>query len=85
MRKTIKRFDKLIEGQFEFHYDTKKLEEEISILKPETNVSVTVKVHGTSVILANVLCNKQLTTWEKIKKFFGCNINQPNLNALELY
>ena len=76
MRKTIKRFDKLIEGQFEFHYDTKKLEEEISILKSTTNVSVTVKVHGTSVILANVLCNKQLTTWEKIKKFFGCKVQE---------
>lgn len=74
MRKTYKKFDKLIEGQFKFHYDTKKLEEDISILKPNDSVSISVKVHGTSVILSNILCNRKLSRWEKIKKFFGFNV-----------
>lgn len=74
MRRTRERFDKLIEGQFEFHYDTKKLEGEIGNIHPDHTVSVSVKVHGTSVILSNILCNRKLTFWEKVKKFFGCNV-----------
>lgn len=74
MRRTRERFDKLIEGQFEFHYDTKKLEGEIGNIRPDQTVSISVKVHGTSVILSNILCNRKLTLWEKIKKFFGCNV-----------
>lgn len=76
MRRTIKRFDKLIEGQFTFHYDTKQLQQDIDILKPDDQITATVKVHGTSVILANVLCNRQLTRWEKIKKFFGIKVQE---------
>lgn len=74
MRRTRERFDKLIEGQFEFHYDTKKLEGEMHNIKPDQTVSVSVKVHGTSVILSNILCNRKLSPWEKVKKFFGCNV-----------
>lgn len=74
MRRAHERFDKLIEGQFEFHYDTKKLEGEIGNIRPDQTVSVSVKVHGTSVILSNILCNRKLTLWEKVKKFFGCNV-----------
>lgn len=74
MRRTRERFDKLIEGQFEFHYDTKKLEGEMHNIKPDQTVSVSVKVHGTSVILSNILCNRKLSFWEKVKKFFGCEV-----------
>lgn len=74
MRKTISRFNSLIEGQFEFHYDTKKLEEDIDILTPETDATLTVKIHGVSVILSNVLWRKKLNIWEKIKKYFGCKV-----------
>lgn len=74
MKRTRERFDKLIEGQFEFHYDTKKLEGEMHNIKPDQVVSVSVKVHGTSVILSNILCNRKLSFWEKVKKFFGCEV-----------
>ena len=56
--KHLKRFDRLIAGQFAFHYDTKMLAEHIAELTPNDNVSITVKVHGTSVIIANILTNK---------------------------
>lgn len=58
MRK-LKRFDRLIDGQFEFHYSTKMLAEHIAELSPDDIVSITVKVHGTSAIFANVLTNKE--------------------------
>lgn len=72
--KKLKRFDKLIPDQFVFHYDTTMLAERISIINPEDSISVTVKVHGTSVILSKILCRRELTTWEKIKKFFGAQV-----------
>ena len=58
MRK-LKRFNRIIDGQFEFHYDTKMLAEHIAQLSPDDIVSITVKVHGTSAIFANVLTNKE--------------------------
>ena len=58
MRK-LKRFNRIIDGQFEFHYDTKMLAEHIAQLSPDDIVSITVKVHGTSGVFANVLTNKE--------------------------
>ena len=72
--KAIKRFDKLIEGQFEFHYDTQMLASNIWKLSPDDVVTITVKCHGTSAIFSNILCNRKLSMWEKVKKFFGCNV-----------
>lgn len=74
MRRTRERFDKLIEGQFEFHYDTSQLNNTIRLLQSEHNIITSVKVHGTSVILSNILCNRKLSPWEKVKKFFGCKV-----------
>lgn len=31
-------------------------------------------IHNTSIIMSNILVNRKLTTWEKIKKFFGIKI-----------
>lgn len=58
MRK-LKKFNRLVDGQFEFHYDTKMLAEHIGQLTPDDVVSITLKVHGTSAIFANVLTNKK--------------------------
>lgn len=57
--KHLKRFDRLIAGQFAFHYDTQMLAEHIDMIKPDDNVTISVKVHGTSVIIANILTNKE--------------------------
>jgi len=74
--KKLRRFDKLIEGQFAFHYSTTMLAEHINELQPSDNVSITVKVHGQSAIIANVLCKRPLSVWEKIKKFFGFKVTE---------
>ena len=49
-------FDRMIPGQFALHYDTKQLNREISKLRSNDVVSISVKCHGTSGIFANVLC-----------------------------
>lgn len=74
--KNLKRFDKLIEGQFSFHYDTERLDATNikGLISPDDTVTITVKVHGTSCILSNVLINKKLTIIERIKRFFGINV-----------
>ena len=72
--KKLKRFNRIREDQFAYHYDTKQLAEHIGQLNPDDVVSITVKVHGTSAIFANVLCNRKLTLWEKIKQFFGVDV-----------
>lgn len=72
--KKIERFDKLIPGQFLLHYSTAILNDNINQLSPNDSVSITVKEHGTSVVLSNILCNRKLTIWEKIKKFLGVKV-----------
>lgn len=72
----LKKFDRLVPGQFAFHYDTGKLADNIHQISPFDDIDITVKVHGTSVIISNILTNKKLSLWEKIKKFFGCHIEE---------
>lgn len=52
--KKLKRFDRIIEGEFKFHYDTDPLAKNMSLIKPDDVVTISVKVHGTSAIIANV-------------------------------
>lgn len=56
--KKINVFDKMIPGEFTFHYDTTQLQREISRLKPDDNVTISVKLHGTSICIGNVLTNQ---------------------------
>ena len=74
--KKVKKFDRLIDDQFVFHYDTVRVDATNfkKSLKPDDVVTLTTKVHGTSIILANVLVNRKLSLWEKIKKLFGAKI-----------
>lgn len=72
--KKLKRFDRLIPGEFSFHYDTDQLEKNIHKIKPDDVVDISIKMHGTSAIFANVHVKRELSVWEKIKKFFGCDV-----------
>lgn len=48
------KFDKMIPGQFAFNYDTKQLQREITRIKPDDDVVISVKLHGTSAIFGNI-------------------------------
>lgn len=52
--KHLNRFDRLVEGEFRFHYDTQQLQKEISLIKPTDEVTLTVKEHGTSVCIGKL-------------------------------
>lgn len=69
-----RKFDYLIPSAFPAHYNTSQLRDSIKFLHPNDVVDITVKVHGTSFFTGNVPCNHKLSLWEKIKSFFGMNV-----------
>lgn len=50
----------VVEGQFRFHVDTTLLKKCPYVIKPDSLISITAKVHGTSGISANVKIRKAL-------------------------
>ena len=72
-RKRIK-ISKTIENQFRFHEDTLHLGKNIHRFSKNDIVSITYKLHGTSVVISKVLCKKKLSFIEKLLKKFNINI-----------
>ena len=64
--KKLKRFNKLIDGQFKFHYDTVLIRKEPWVIQPDDLISITSKWHGTSLIASKILCRQPRKTWDKI-------------------
>lgn len=62
-QKGVSRWDRLnrmVPGQFKLHYDTAPLRKHLMDFKPDTRITVTVKMHGTSFICGNLLTNVPL-------------------------
>jgi hypothetical protein len=72
--KQEKKFSKIIDSQFRFHESTAQLGKNIYKVNPDDIIVITQKLHGTSVVLSNILCKKQLTWKDKLAKFFGINV-----------
>lgn len=58
--KKIEKLDRMVDGQFNFHYDTQQLKDNLWRFKPETVVDISVKVHGTSFITGKLLTKNYL-------------------------
>ena len=54
LRKRRPQFDRIIPGEFAFHYETKQFNREIDRFTPEDEVSISVKLHGTSLVIGNI-------------------------------
>lgn len=65
---------RLIENQFRLHVDTENLRRNIHKLKLTDDISVSYKLHGTSIVLSNLLVKKKLNWFEKLVKKLGLNI-----------
>lgn len=70
-QKKVARFNKVIDTQFHFHYDTVRIQNDKWAITPNDLISITEKIHGTSGISAYVLCKKKPTFINKIKGWFG--------------
>jgi hypothetical protein len=55
----------IVAGQFNFHYDTNNLGKSHFVVKPDDQITISDKWHGTSAVFANVLCYRQRKWWEK--------------------
>lgn len=73
-----KRSDLLIPGQFKFHYDTDSLEKCPWVITPNSLITVTEKVHGTSQISAWVLSKKPVQPSIKAKDKQGKKLLSKN-------
>ena len=74
-RKVDKKYkSKLVENQFRFHEDTEQLYRNLYKLHPNHIISITYKLHGTSVISSKILCKKPLKWYEKTLKYLGVDI-----------
>lgn len=67
--KKIKSFDKLVDGQFKFHYDTALLRKTPFVIQKDSLIQVTEKIHGTSGISAYLLCKKPINIFKRILNF----------------
>ena len=52
--KKLKRFDRIVEGEFSFHYDTEQLARNIQRISPNDVIVASVKRHGTSLIISKL-------------------------------
>ena len=59
---------------FSSHYDTSQLEKNIHLFAPDDVVDISVKLHGTPAVFAHIPVRRQLTFFEKVKKFFGFKV-----------
>ena len=67
--KKLKKFNRVIDEQFRFHYDTVILRKEPNVIQPGDLIHISDKWHGTSAIFAYVLCKHPLNFKEKIAKW----------------
>ena len=75
--KIIERFDRMIKGEFSFHYDTQMFARNVNLFKPTDKVTITNKMHGTSFICGKVHVKKPIklpilqTIWNKFVDLTG--------------
>ena len=66
----------IIEGQFRFHIDTPKLQDNIYAIKPQDLIQISIKQHGTSAIFCNLLTERKLSWKERLAKKFGIKVDE---------
>lgn len=54
MTKKAEKFDRMVKGEFKFHYDTQPLPKCINRVKPTDKVTITSKLHGSSICIGKL-------------------------------
>ena len=54
MTKKVERFDRMVKGEFKFHYDTQPFPKCVNRFKPTDKVTITSKLHGTSICIGKL-------------------------------
>jgi hypothetical protein len=74
MKEPKNKESRLIDNQFQFHYSTGQLGKNIHKIEANDFIHISYKVHGISLVSANVLTKLKLKWYEKIFKFLGIKV-----------
>lgn len=66
----------LVDNQFRFHEDTSALAKNVHRIEPDSVISITYKLHGTSGITGNLLYMRNLSTLDKIAKWLKVKVQE---------
>lgn len=79
--------DRIIPGEFNFHYDTQPLGKNLDRLKIDDIITISVKLHGTSAIFGNVKSNipNKLPWYKKFINLFGNVFPKSHIGYSEIY
>lgn len=85
-KKTIAKIDRIVEGQWQFHYDTQSLERNAWKIKPEDVVDISLKLDGC--VERNTIVNTfeygDMTIGEIVDNKINCKIKTFNTNTNEI-
>jgi hypothetical protein len=73
---------RLIDGQFHLHINTGQLKKNIFRISPDSYVSISKKLHGTSAVFGNVLVKRKLSLAEKFAKLLGANVRETEYDII---
>lgn len=62
---------RVVDGQFRFHVDTSHLGKNIHKIDPDTVISITNKLHGTSLVASKILVKRKMNWAERLLKKLG--------------
>ena len=85
--KKANRIDRIIPGEFNFHYDTQPLGKNLSRFNSYNIITISVKLHGTSAIFGNVKSNipNKLPWYKKFINLFGNIYPKSHIGYSEIY
>lgn len=73
-RAVAKKVSRIVEGQFRFHTDTAQLGKNIHKIKPDSLISITNKLHGSSFVVSKIPVLKKLGWFLRLLKWMGVPI-----------
>jgi hypothetical protein len=71
-----------VENQFKFHFDTVQLGKNIHRITPNTPISASWKLHGTSAVASHVLVKRKLSLLERLLRWTGVKIQDTEYDYL---
>ncbi len=69
-----KQIYRIVDKQWNFMQDISQLGKNLEKIKESSTISITYKLHGTSLVSSKILVKKQLSIFEKALKYIGVNI-----------
>ena len=76
------KINRLVEEQFYLHNDTSNFRKNTHKIEPNNIVGIHFKKHGTSIVIGNVLVNRQLSWLEKIAKKLKIKVQETNYDIV---